>query len=94
MWFQICFGENSPIGYKNAAVLALIDRAKVTVDPDAEDHIYRELTDIFRADAPVTLLFPKVDFDIVHRRVRGLSSPWRADPVEFMEYLWLEDRSD
>ena len=48
----------------------------------------------FRADAPVTLLFPKVDFDFVHRRIRELNSPWRADPVEFMEYLWLEDRSD
>ena len=50
-----------------------------------------ELANIVRADAPVTFLCPKVDLELVHRRVRGLSSPWRAEPLQFMEELWLED---
>ena len=80
----------SSIGYENPAFFALFQRAKDTADPDEEDRTYRELANIVRADAPVTFLCPKVDLDVVHRRVRGLSSPWRANPVEFMEYLWLE----
>ena len=88
---QRIFCEHSPIGYENPAVLALIQRAKDTADPDEEDRIYRELTDMFRADAPVTFLCPKVHLEFAHRRVKGLSSPWRANPVWYMEDLWLED---
>ena len=29
-----------------------------------------------------------------YRRVRGLSSPWRAVPLRHMEEVWLEDESD
>ncbi|MGH7411979.1 MAG: ABC transporter substrate-binding protein, partial [Candidatus Methylomirabilis sp.] len=83
--------QHSSIGYENSAVFALFQRAKDTADPDAEDRIYRELANIVRADAPVTFLCPKVDLELVHRRVQGLSSPWRAEPLEFMEHLWLED---
>ena len=72
-------------------MLNLIDRAKTTGDPDAEDHIYRRLSEIFREDVPVTLLFPRVEYTFVHRRIRGLSSPWRGNAAWFMEYLWLEE---
>ena len=92
-WFQRYFSEDFPLGYRNAEVLNLIDRAKTTGDPDAEDHIYRRLSEIFREDVPVTLLFPRIEYTFVHRRIRGLSSPWRAEPVAHMEYLWLEDEN-
>ncbi len=72
-------------------MLNLIDRAKVTGDPDLRDYIYRELTEIFREDVPITLLFPRVEYTFVHRRIQGLSSPWRANPASYMEYLWLEE---
>ena len=92
-WFQRYFSEDFPLGYRNAEVLNLIDRAKTTGDPDAEDHIYRRLSEIFREDVPITLLFPRVEYTFVHRRIRGLSSPWRGNPVAHMEYLWLEDEN-
>ncbi len=30
----------------------------------------------------------------IHRRIRGLSSPWRADPVMFMEDLWIDNEKE
>jgi hypothetical protein len=45
---------------------------------------------LFQADLPVTFLYPMTWTHVVHRRVRGLSTPWRADPVWYMEHLWLD----
>ncbi|MFN2397086.1 MAG: ABC transporter substrate-binding protein [Gemmatimonadaceae bacterium] len=87
------FGDRSWIGYSNAAAGMLIDRLDTTLDPDARDAIYRDLTVICRAEAPVTFLCPLVGTTVAHRRLQGLTSPWRADPVRYMEDLWLEDGS-
>lgn len=87
-------GEGAPLGFRNAEVVRLLERLSATRDPGAQDTVYRELTEIFRADVPITVLFPNVATIFAHRRLRGLSSPWHADPVWFMEDLWLEDRSD
>jgi peptide/nickel transport system substrate-binding protein len=83
--------KHSSIRYENPAFFALFQRAKETADPDEQDRIYRQLAAIVRADAPVTFLCPKVNLELVHRRVRGLSSPWRAAPLEVMDDLWLDD---
>ncbi len=91
-WLQQYLGRSSPIGYRNAEVARRIDRAMVTADPEELDGIYRGLMEIFRADVPISFLTPQVNTYIAHRRIRGLSSPWRTDPVEHMEDLWLEDR--
>ncbi|MFQ5739638.1 MAG: peptide ABC transporter substrate-binding protein [Acidobacteriota bacterium] len=87
------FGESFPLGYKNAELVKLADQVEVTVDPDAKDRVYQQLREIFRTDMPVTFLFPRMGTTFAHRRLHGLSSPWRADPVRFMEYLWLEDEN-
>ncbi len=86
------FGEGSLIGYANPKVIDLLNQAQATVNPDEEDRIYRELTPIFQADLPVTFLYPSVYATVAHRRVRGLSSPYRVEPFRgFMDELWLED---
>ncbi len=79
------------IGYKNVKVVELIHRLSLTSDPDAVDNIYQRLSEIFRKDMPVTFLYPSVGFYFVHRRIQGLSSPWRADAVGNMEHLWIEE---
>jgi len=79
------------LGYQNDEVVELIDRLMVTANPDAADHIYRRLSEIFRTDLPVTFLFPAVGTQVVHRRIRGMSSPWRGGVLSSMEDLWLED---
>ena len=84
-------GTGPPIGYRNPRLAELREEAGRTFDPNVEDRIYRELMEIFRADLPVTFLHPNVRISFAHRRVRGLSSPWRTDPVAHMEELWLED---
>ena len=87
------FGKDAPIGYKTAEMVRLIDSLAATSDPDVRDRIYREIMEIFRVDVPITFLQPRVQVVFAHRRLRGLISPWRADPVWFMEDLWLEEEN-
>ena len=87
------FGEGSLIGYRNSRVAALLNQAAKSLNPGESDRIYRELAPIFRAALPATFLFPLVRTTVAHRRVRGMSSPYREDPVWYMDELWLDDRS-
>ena len=86
------FGERSPIGYRNPRMIGLLQAVKATTDPDETDRLYRSLMPIFRADLPMTFLFPQVATYVAHRRIQGLSSPFHADPIMNMEHLWLEHR--
>ena len=84
-------GENSLLRYNNPRIGALLERALETVDPAEQDRLYREMTEILRADLPFSPLFPFATLTAAHRRVQGLSSPYRTLPGEIMEQLWLED---
>ena len=42
-------------------------------------------------DTPLTVLYPAVWLTVSHERVRGLSSPWRADPIWHAGELWIEE---
>ncbi len=84
-------GEGSPISYVNPKVIEILNAAKSTMNPDERDRLYRELFPIFHADMPLTFLFPLMETHVAHRRIQGLSSPYRPDPVWFMEDLWLEE---
>jgi peptide/nickel transport system substrate-binding protein len=92
--FAFARAHSSPIGYANPKVTALLKELRVTFNPDQEDRIYRQIWPILQADMPATFLCPFVQPTAARRRVRGLSSPWRADPVWCMDDLWLEDRGD
>jgi peptide/nickel transport system substrate-binding protein len=87
------FGERSLVGYSNPAATVLLERFGATLNPDARDAIYRDLTTLCREDMPVTFLYPWVSATVVHRRLQGLSSPWRSNPLVHMEELWLDDRA-
>ncbi len=76
----------------NPELSRLLYRLTGVAEPDSVEAIYRRIAEIFRDEALVTFLFPRVEVAIVHRRVGGLSSPWRADPMQFMEELWLEGK--
>ena len=81
-----------PIGYHNPELAKLLDRLRTTVEPEAEDRAYRDVSDLLRRDQPFAFLYRMVSRQIVHRRVKGLSTPWRADPLNFMEDLRPDDR--
>jgi peptide/nickel transport system substrate-binding protein len=85
------FGDKSYIGYANPRVHELLDRAAETQSPQTQDTIYRALMEIFQTDLPVTFLHPIPSTHVAHRRLAGLSSPYRADPVWYMEELWIDD---
>jgi peptide/nickel transport system substrate-binding protein len=85
------FGEDSRIGWHNPRVAELLHAAELAIDPDEQDRIYRELMPIFQAELPITFLQPQVETFVAHRRLRGLSSPFWANPLQNMDYLWLED---
>ena len=48
---------------------------------------------VFQAELPVTFLYPLVRTTVAHRHVRGLSSPYRDDPLWYAGELWLDDRT-
>src|SRR5579863_1696633 len=89
------FGRSGYLGYDNPQVAGLLEQAQNTVSPEKLDRIYRELWAPFQSDLPATLLYPAVYTTVAHRRVRGLKSPYRVDPLRGnTEFLWLDNRSD
>jgi peptide/nickel transport system substrate-binding protein len=78
--------------YRNPRIHELAGEAAGTADADARDRLYREMTEIFRSDLPVTPLFPFTVMSAAHRRVHGLSSPFRTNVTDFIAELWLDDR--
>ena len=87
----VYFGSESVLGYRNSTVVRLLDETTATLDPDEIDRLYRELMPIFQEDLPITSLYPNVWTTVAHRRVRGLSTPYRAEPVWHVDDMWLED---
>jgi peptide/nickel transport system substrate-binding protein len=90
---QKYFGTSSIIGYHNPEVYPLIDKMADAFQPDEVDRIYGQLAEILSEDLPVTFLMPRVVTFIAHRRLRGLSSPFRAIPARHMEDLWIEEHN-
>ncbi len=84
-------GEDNPMRFENPRAGALDERTKITLDPEARDRVYEELAMIYREEVPVTFLFPDVWRWFAHRRLRGLSSPWRTDPLMHMDELWIDE---
>ena len=84
------FGPESPLGYDNADVMRLLRSIKQTMDPAELDGIYRPLASLFQRDMPVTFLFSEARSYAVPAWLRGLETPYRADPVQFSERLWIE----
>ena len=46
---------------------------------------------ILLAEQLITTLYPWSAAFVAHRRLRGLRSPYRADPVVIMGELWIEE---
>ena len=92
VWLQGRFIEDdTPLAYHNPQLKELIDRVRFAADPDEVDRAYEDITQVFHTDVPISLLFPIVHTMVTHRRLRGLSSPWKSEPVWHMEELWLEE---
>lgn len=91
--FNYITGANY-LGYQNAEVAGLVNRARATLDPAVEDRIYGELAKILREDVPVTYLAPTMVTPVVASRIRGLRSPYRAELLRYMGELSLDEPDD
>jgi peptide/nickel transport system substrate-binding protein len=84
------FGRNAPSGYRDSEISDLLDSAARTVDPEKKDDLYQKIQQILLRDIPTTFLLPIVNTSIVHCRIKGLSSPYKADPLGNLASLWIE----
>jgi hypothetical protein len=73
-------------------VFEIVDSLQTEADPDEQDRLYRRLTELYRSDMQVTRLIPWSREWFVHRRVRGMSTPFRVEPDTYMETLWVEEQ--
>jgi hypothetical protein len=48
---------------------------------------------IIQEEQPWTYLIITVMPYVAHRRVRGLSTPFRANVVQMAEHLWIEEEN-
>jgi peptide/nickel transport system substrate-binding protein len=79
------------LGFDSPELVRLADELERTFDLDERDRIYREMWPIFLEQAPVLFWFRTGYCQVAHRRVRGLSSPYRWSPETSMAELWLEE---
>ncbi len=85
-------GKNSIMGYKNPRVVELLDSLRFNIWEQKEiDNIYDELSEIFVSDMPMTYLYPRFFFYAAHRRIRGIKSPFRTNPLYHVENFWIEE---
>jgi peptide/nickel transport system substrate-binding protein len=84
------FGPDGLTGYRSPRAAALIDSATRAIDRETRARLFAELGEILRRDLPFVVLAPMVSWTAADRRIRGLSSPWRADPAWYMDELWLD----
>jgi len=85
------FGRNAPSGYRDPEISDLLDTAAKTIDPVELDNLYLKIQQILVRDVSCTFLLPIVNTSIVHCRIKGLSSPDRADPLGNLASLWIEE---
>jgi peptide/nickel transport system substrate-binding protein len=80
----------SSIGYDNPRIFHLHKMAETIMDPEELDDIYGEIMEIHMKDVPLTFLFHVVNSTIARKSIKGLSTPFYADPILCMEHLWIE----
>jgi peptide/nickel transport system substrate-binding protein len=86
------FGDDyPPMGYKNPQVVSLFSCALDTWSDDKGEDLLKELWPIFERDIPVTFLYYNVWTNVAHKRLKGLRSLQRADPILEIEHLWIEN---
>lgn len=83
--------ELEAMGYRESRVLGPLSLVETTVEPTRRDSLFRALWPAFRRDLPITFLGTRAVASVAHRRVRGLSSPHRADLYYVAGELWLDD---
>ncbi len=87
--------KESPIGYKNPRVVALLEEMRKKVSPEDQEWIFSQLMPILKEDMPMTILCPQYFFCVAHQKIRGLDTIGKTgyfnSPSKVMSSLWIED---
>jgi len=89
-FIKTCLGDNSYLGYNNPELNRLFEQIEATGDKIKIDSLYKKTFPIFQRDMPVTFVLPWVQTHIVNKNIKGLQNKFKADPVLFLESLWIE----
>jgi peptide/nickel transport system substrate-binding protein len=81
------FGPDGTSGYRDPVVTAGIAAADAAASPRQRRAILAELAPVIVRDQPATLLYPGTAVYIVPSWVDGLASPYRADPLRYLDRL-------
>lgn len=84
------FGPEGVTHLHDVRLAALVDAADRAIDPDRRDSVFREIDAVFRDEQPATFLIPGVNEFVAPRWLKGLRSPWNADPIVNLAHLWIE----
>jgi peptide/nickel transport system substrate-binding protein len=91
IWGHLNGLRRQSTGYRNPGLEALLDQEDAAVDRDSLDQLYRAISDLVRADQPITFLTRLTPTYVAHHRVLGLSSPGHDNPLTYTEELSLDD---
>ncbi|HET8937906.1 MAG TPA: ABC transporter substrate-binding protein [Polyangiales bacterium] len=64
-------GGSNFISYRNSEINRLIEQARVTLNADARNVLYRKFGAILHAEQPYTFLYVRPELDLLHERVKG-----------------------
>lgn len=85
------FGRETAFGSSNPEAIELLDRLADLSVPEEIDAVFRQLQEIFQRELPFTFLTLDVETFAAHRKVKGFSTPFRAEPAWHAEDLWIEE---
>ena len=85
------FGAGGTTGYRNSRVAELLERQQTAADPQELGLLADEIYQIFRQEQPAMFLFPSIRPWVVNRRLHGLSTPWVADPIGYLDRLRIKE---
>ena len=85
------FGEGTLIGYRTPEIMELLRALTLELDQAVQDSLYERINEILRHDVPVTFLFPYFEAYAAHRKIRGLRTPDRPEPIGAIKELRIED---
>ncbi|MFC2156455.1 ABC transporter substrate-binding protein [Acidobacteriota bacterium] len=82
---------DSNIGYRNPILTSFLKEYGAGILPGGIENLNRRIWPLLHADAPFTFLHPGLQMTLTHRRIKGLSSPFRIRPERHMEFLRIDE---
>ncbi len=78
-------------GYVNKPIMQLFEAVVSNIDQVLIDDYLQKTWEDFIQDIPLTILGQNITTVVAHRRIRGLSTPFKVNPYYFARELWIEE---